>query len=80
VAPPISQTFGEYSAGYRSSQLGVAANLAGVPAISVPNGFGERGLPTGLMFVGRAFQEHILLAAACAFQQATDWHARHAPV
>jgi aspartyl-tRNA(Asn)/glutamyl-tRNA(Gln) amidotransferase subunit A len=77
VAPPISQTFAEYSGRYRYSQLGVASNLAGVPAISLPNGFGERGLPTGLMFVGRAFREHSILAAACAYQQATDWHTRH---
>jgi len=74
VAPPIAKTFAEYSSGYRYSQLGVASNLAGVPAISVPNGFGERGLPTGLMFVGHAFEEHALLAAAAEFQRNTDWH------
>jgi len=77
VAPPITKTFAEYSSGYRYSQLGVASNLAGVPAISVANGFGERGLPTGLMFVGRAFDEHALLAAAAEFQRYTDWHAKH---
>jgi aspartyl-tRNA(Asn)/glutamyl-tRNA(Gln) amidotransferase subunit A len=77
VAPPIAKTFAEYSSGYHSSQLGVASNLAGVPAISVPNGFGERGLPTGLMFVGRAWDESSLLAAATSFQQHTEWHSRH---
>lgn len=80
VAPPIAKTFAEYSAGFRSSQLGVASNLAGVPAISVPNGFGERGLPTGLMLVGRAFEELSILAAADAYQQRTDWHSKHPAV
>jgi aspartyl-tRNA(Asn)/glutamyl-tRNA(Gln) amidotransferase subunit A len=77
VAPPIAKTFSEYSSGYRYSQLGVASNLAGVPAISLPNGFGQRDLPTGLMFVGRAFEEHTLLAAANAFQQYTGFHLKH---
>jgi aspartyl-tRNA(Asn)/glutamyl-tRNA(Gln) amidotransferase subunit A len=76
VAPPIAQTFADYSGRFRSSQLGVASNLAGVPAISVPNGFGERGLPTGLMFVGRAFQENTLLGAAAEYQKCSDWHMR----
>jgi aspartyl-tRNA(Asn)/glutamyl-tRNA(Gln) amidotransferase subunit A len=76
VAPPIVQTFAEYSRRYRYSQLGVASNLAGAPAISVPNGFGERNLPTGLMFVGREFGEQSLLTAAVKFQRATDWHQR----
>jgi Asp-tRNA(Asn)/Glu-tRNA(Gln) amidotransferase A subunit family amidase len=79
VAPPIDQTFAQYSGRFRYSQLGVASNLAGTPAISIPNGFGERNLPTGLMFVGRAFHEHSLLAAATKFQQATDWHKKQPP-
>ena len=52
-------------------------NLAGLAAISVPNGFGERGLPTGLQLVGRAFGEIPLIAIAKAYQQATDLHTRH---
>ncbi len=80
VAPPIAKNFAEYSGPYRGTQLGVASNLAGVPAISLLNGFGERGLPTGLMFVGRAFEEHALLAAAVSFQQRSDWHSQHPPV
>lgn len=80
VAPPISQTFAEYSGRFRNSSIGVASNLAGVPAISLPNGLGERGLPTGLMFVGRSFGEHRLIALSHAYQAATDWHTRHPPV
>ena len=42
-------------------------------------GFGERGLPTGLKFVGRAFEENRLLAIAAAYQELTDWHERRPP-
>jgi aspartyl-tRNA(Asn)/glutamyl-tRNA(Gln) amidotransferase subunit A len=80
VAPPIAQPFAQYSGSFRYTQLGVASNLAGVPAISIPNGFGERGLPTGLMLVARAFDEHAVLAAAVAYQQRTDWHTKTPPL
>jgi aspartyl-tRNA(Asn)/glutamyl-tRNA(Gln) amidotransferase subunit A len=56
-----------------------AGNLCGLPAISVPNGFGENGLPTGIAFMGRAFSESRLIAAAHALQQQTDWHTRRPP-
>ena len=48
--------------------------------MSVPNGFGESGLPTGLQFVGRAFEENKLIALARLFQEATDWHEKHPEV
>jgi Asp-tRNA(Asn)/Glu-tRNA(Gln) amidotransferase A subunit family amidase len=54
----------------------VAANAAGIPAITVPNGFGERGLPTALAFIGRAFDEQRLIAIAAAYQEVTQWHER----
>ncbi|MBV6418079.1 MAG: Glutamyl-tRNA(Gln) amidotransferase subunit A [Steroidobacteraceae bacterium] len=53
----------------------IGANLAGVPALSVPCGF-VNGLPVGLQLVGPHFSEAKLLAAAHAFQLETDWHAR----
>jgi len=53
----------------------IGANLAGVPAMSVPCGFVE-GLPVGLQIVGPHFSEARLLSAAHAFQRATDWHTR----
>jgi aspartyl-tRNA(Asn)/glutamyl-tRNA(Gln) amidotransferase subunit A len=56
-----------------------AGNLAGVPAVCVPNGFGESGLPTSLQLIGRAFSETTLLAIADRYQQATDWHLQHPP-
>jgi aspartyl-tRNA(Asn)/glutamyl-tRNA(Gln) amidotransferase subunit A len=56
-----------------------AGNVAGQPAISVPSGFGENRLPTGIQFTGRAWSEARLLAIAHAYQQATDWHAKRPP-
>src|SRR5699024_7863933 len=51
----------------------IPANLAGIPALSVPAGFAD-GLPVGLQLLAPWFDEARLLNAAHAFQQATDWH------
>lgn len=51
-----------------------AGNIVGQPAISVPNGFGENNLPTGIQFTGRVWSEARLCAIAAAYQKATDWH------
>ncbi len=51
-------------------------NLTGLPAISIPCGFTNAGLPIGLQLVGRWFDEGTLLRVAHAYQQATDWHTR----
>lgn len=76
TAPPATGDFRPYFAASRGSEIGGAGNAAGIPAISVPNGFGANGLPTGVQFVGRAFDEEKILAVAQAYQAATDWHRR----
>lgn len=58
------------------SQL-VATNLTGHPAVILPHGFREDGTPVSLTFLGKLFGERELLAAAHAYQSATDWHLRH---
>lgn len=80
VAPPVDQEFHAYQSGFRGSSIGVAGNAAGLPAITVPNGFGDRGLPTALEFVGRAFEENRLIAIAATYQEATHWHERRPAV
>ena len=80
VAYPNKQSFREYSRGYHSSRIGGAGNAAGIPAITVPNGFGEADLPTGLQLVGRAWSEDVLLAIATKYQDETDWHEKHPDV
>ena len=57
--------------------ISAAGNLAGLPAISVPSGFTDGGLPTGIQFVGRAYEEHPILTVANAYQALTTWHHRH---
>jgi aspartyl-tRNA(Asn)/glutamyl-tRNA(Gln) amidotransferase subunit A len=80
VAGPVDRPFSEYHRRWGSVSLSGAENAAGIPAVTVPNGFGERGLPTGLKFVGRAFDENRLLAVARTYQEQTDWHRRHPDV
>lgn len=57
---------------YRSDICTVPANIAGLPALSIPCGFAPNGLPIGLQLVGPAFSEKTLLHAAIRFEQATD--------
>ncbi len=53
----------------------IGANLAGLPALSIPCGF-SAGLPVGLQLIGAHLREAELLKAAHYFQQETDWHTR----
>jgi aspartyl-tRNA(Asn)/glutamyl-tRNA(Gln) amidotransferase subunit A len=54
----------------------IAANLAGLPGISIPCGFSRDGLPIGLQLVGPVFGETAVLQAAKLFERETDWHTR----
>lgn len=74
VAGPIDTKFSAWSSGFVSTPIGGASNVAGLPAVSVPNGLGQDGLPTGLQFVGRAFDDARLIAVAHQFQRHTEWH------
>jgi aspartyl-tRNA(Asn)/glutamyl-tRNA(Gln) amidotransferase subunit A len=53
------------------------ANFTGLPAISVPCGFTNAGLPVGLQFIGRAFDESTLLWIAYSYERANAWRDRH---
>ena len=88
IACPVSPTpafrLGEKLADpltmYLSDIFTISANLAGVPGISVPCGFSGGGLPIGLQLMGPPLGEAVLLQAAYAFEQATDFHRRKPPL
>jgi len=61
---------------YLSDICTIPVNIAGIPAISLPCGFVD-GLPVGMQLMAKPFNEPVLLRAAFAYEQATDWHERH---
>jgi aspartyl-tRNA(Asn)/glutamyl-tRNA(Gln) amidotransferase subunit A len=62
---------------YKEDILTAGANLAGLPAISVPAGFNDNTkLPLGLQIIGRQNEDSKVLALAVQFQQNTNWHQR----
>ena len=65
---------------YLNDIFTVAANLTGMPAMSIPCGFTPAGLPVGLQLQGNYFAEARLLNVAHRFQQVTDWHRREPPL
>jgi aspartyl-tRNA(Asn)/glutamyl-tRNA(Gln) amidotransferase subunit A len=58
---------------YLNDVFTLPVNIAGLPGISVPCGLVD-GLPVGLQFIGKPFDEPALLRAAHAYEQATAWH------
>jgi aspartyl-tRNA(Asn)/glutamyl-tRNA(Gln) amidotransferase subunit A len=79
VAPPIGRTLepgGPLNVPPRSiaNRTTVPCNLTGMPAISVPCGFSQDGLPVGLQIMAPAFAEPLLLSVAAAYEAATPWH------
>jgi aspartyl-tRNA(Asn)/glutamyl-tRNA(Gln) amidotransferase subunit A len=71
----IGQKTNDPIAMYLNDVYTIGANLAGLPAISIPCGF-VRNLPVGLHLVAPPLAEARLLKVAHHFQRATDWHAR----
>jgi aspartyl-tRNA(Asn)/glutamyl-tRNA(Gln) amidotransferase subunit A len=65
---------------YLSDIYTIAANLAGVPAISIPCGFDRDCLPIGLQIMAPAFAEAKLLRIARMFESQTDWHKKKPPI
>ncbi|MDE2260110.1 MAG: Asp-tRNA(Asn)/Glu-tRNA(Gln) amidotransferase subunit GatA [Betaproteobacteria bacterium] len=78
--PTVAFGFGEKTGDpvqmYLSDIFTISVNLAGLPGLSIPAGFGQGGLPVGLQLIGDYFSEAHLLNLAHRYQQATDWHSR----
>jgi len=58
----------------------IPADFAGTPALTVPCGFSEAGVPYSLQFMGRRLSESMLCRFGHAYEQATEWHLRHPPI
>jgi len=80
ASPSVAFKFGEKSADpvqmYLSDIYTISTNLAGLPGMSHPCGFGKDNMPVGLQLIGPWFGEAKMLGAAHQYQQATDWHRR----
>jgi aspartyl-tRNA(Asn)/glutamyl-tRNA(Gln) amidotransferase subunit A len=61
---------------YLSDIYTIALNLAGLPGMSIPVGFGDFGRPVGLQIIGNYFSEARMLNVAHQYQKVTDWHLR----
>lgn len=84
AAPTPAFRIGEKTADplqmYLSDIFTIPVNLAGTCGMSLPCGFSTAGLPIGLQLIGKPFGEAELLRAGYAFEQATQWHRRVAPI
>ena len=81
IAYPTGKKFRDAYPDLRSGPpLIPAGNLCGLPAVCLPNGFGDAGLPTSTAFLGPALSEKTLLDLASAYQKETDWHRQRPPV
>ena len=80
TAPTVAFKIGAKAADpvqmYLNDIYTIPANLAGLPAMSIPCGFGKDNLPVGLHIVGNYFSEARMLNVAHQYQKATDWHKR----
>jgi aspartyl-tRNA(Asn)/glutamyl-tRNA(Gln) amidotransferase subunit A len=80
TAPAPAFEFGAKTADpltmYLSDIFTLSANLAGVPAMSMPCGYSSSGLPIGLQLLAKPFHETDLFAAGHAYEKATDWTKR----
>jgi aspartyl-tRNA(Asn)/glutamyl-tRNA(Gln) amidotransferase subunit A len=65
---------------YLSDIYTISANLAGIPGISIPCGFDEKGLPIGLQILAPTFTEDKLLRIARMYEKETEWHKREPDV
>ena len=64
---------------HRWMEVVVPASLIGLPALALPAGFGETGLPMGVQLIGRSGADRHILAMGQAYHQASDWPGKHPP-
>ncbi|MDZ4875683.1 MAG: Glutamyl-tRNA(Gln) amidotransferase subunit A [Chroococcidiopsis cubana SAG 39.79] len=59
---------------YLTDLMTITVNLAGLPGLSIPCGFDEKGMPIGMQLIGNVLREDQLFQVAHAYEQATEWH------
>lgn len=74
TAPHLGESLTDPLAMYLSDIYTVSVNLVGIPAISLPCGFDEGGMPIGMQLLGNLMSEEKLVNLAHAYQLRTDWH------
>ena len=74
VAFKVGEKLSDPLSMYLSDIYTIPANLAGIPAISIPCGFSKSGLPIGFQLMGKAFDEEMLLRVSYTYEQHTEWH------
>ena len=77
VGVPFDKAYPKYPGG---PSLISPGNLAGLPALALPNGFGPNGLPTSVALLGRAWGEATLTALGSRYQRETDFHRKRPPL
>jgi len=70
----IGEKAGDPLSMYLSDIFTISANLAGLPAMSIPCGFSENNLPIGLHILAKPFDEETIFRVAYTFEQSTDHH------
>jgi len=80
TADPAPTADGPFDHPHHAKTLGGPGNICGTPALVLPTGLTEDGLPSTLQLDGRAYSENRLIALANAFQSETDWHKAHPDV
>ena len=87
--PITAPTLLEQSVEINGTRIGTTAavtqysrpyNITGTPAITIPCGFSESGMPIGLQIAGKAFDEATVLQTAHAYESTTEWHLQHPPI
>jgi aspartyl-tRNA(Asn)/glutamyl-tRNA(Gln) amidotransferase subunit A len=80
VAYPADMDFDKVYPGVSSGPALIpAGNLCGLPALAMPNGYGENNLPTSIAFMGPALSERTLVQLGNLYQSKTDWHLKAPP-
>ena len=86
VTPTFAKTAPTFAQAYADQRRRLSVsytslyNMTGLPALSIPCGFDDAGLPIGLQIAGRPFAEATVLQVGHAYERAAGWHTRHPPL